>query len=75
MMPREVESETQWKVTWFPPDRADVTRTGNKRQILKQAELQADWNPIIEKREIIVGDWETFDPNAPVEESDDETDV
>lgn len=75
MIPRDAESETQWKVTWFPPDRNEVTRTGTERQVLKMADLQAEWNPIIEKREIIVGDWEIFDPTAkpePPEEPDED---
>jgi hypothetical protein len=63
-----IESETQWKVTWFPPDRSDVVRTGTERQIRKQAQLQADWNPIVEKREIVVGPWEMVDRDAPPEE-------
>lgn len=62
MIPRDAESETQWRVTWFPPDKDEVTRTGTERQVLKMNELQAEWNPIIEKREIIVGDWEIFEP-------------
>ena len=74
MIPRDAESETQWKVTWFPPDRNEVTRTGTERQVLKQAELQAEWNPIIEKREITVGPWEIFDPSAPPPEEPHEDD-
>ena len=54
----EVESETQWKVTWFAPN-GDVVRTGTEVQVRKAAELQAAWNPIIEKREIVVGPWVT----------------
>lgn len=66
-----IESETQWKVTWFPPDRNEVVRTGTETQVLKMAILQAEWNPIIEKREIVVGAWETVDPNAKPEEASD----
>jgi hypothetical protein len=53
----DVEEETQWRVTWFPPDRAEVVRTGNERQVRYQAEQNAAWNPIVEKRQIIVTDW------------------
>lgn len=70
---QEIESETQWRVIWFPPDRKDVIRTGNERQVKKMAELHADFAPIIETRRIVVGQWETFDPDAPpAEEADDE---
>lgn len=68
MIPHDAESETQWKVTWFPPDRNEVTRTGNERQVLKMAELHAEWSPIIETRPIVVGDWAIHDPNAKPEE-------
>lgn len=67
MIPRDAESETHWRVTWFPADRPDVVRTGTERQVLKMAELQAAWNPILEKREITVGEWEMFDPTAEPE--------
>ena len=75
MMPRDAETETQWKVTWFPPDRADVVRTGTQRQVFKMAELQAEWNPIVEKREIVVGDWEVFPSGVLTIEESDEADV
>ena len=64
MMPRDAESETQWKVTWFPPDQDEVTRTGNERAVKKTAQLKDDWNPIIEKREIVVGPWEIVENKA-----------
>jgi hypothetical protein len=62
------ESEVQWKITWFPPDRSDVVRTGSEVQIRKQAQLQAEWNPIVESREITVGPWQIVDLDAPQEE-------
>jgi len=74
MMPKDAESETQWKVTWFPPDRHHAIRTGTERQVRYAAKLQAEWNPIIEKREITVGPWQTFDPDAPPEEEPDDDD-
>ena len=68
MMPRDAESETQWKVTWFPPDQDEVTRTGNERAVRKTAQLKADWNPIIEKREIVVQPWEIVEEESSEQE-------
>jgi len=53
-----IETEDQWKVTWFPPDVKERTITGNEARVKKTADLQRDWNPIIERRTITVGDWE-----------------
>jgi hypothetical protein len=71
IMPKDAESETQWKVTWFPPDREQVVRTGTERQVKYMAKQNAPWNPIIETREITVGPWRTFNPDAPPEEETD----
>lgn len=60
-------AEVQWKVTWFPPDRSDVVRIDNEKRIRYIAKQQADWNPIIEKRTIVVSPWETVDLDAPPE--------
>lgn len=54
---QQIESETQWRVTWFPPDRKDVVRTGSERQVRYMAKQNAAFAPIIEAREIVVGDW------------------
>lgn len=62
------ETEVQWKVTYFPPDRNDVVRTGTEKQVRKVAELQAEWNPIIETRTITVGEWEIVEDDTEEEE-------
>lgn len=64
MLPSDIDSTTQWRITWFPPDRESVIRTGGERTVKKQAKLHADWNPIIEKREIVVGEWETVEESS-----------
>jgi hypothetical protein len=50
--------EVQWRVTWFPPDAPDRSFThmseNNVRQIARR---EAEWNPLIEHREIVTGDW------------------
>jgi len=67
----DMESETQWKVTWFPPDKDEVTRTGTEQQVRKIADLKRDWLPIIESREVIVQPWTIVknyaDPEEPSE--------
>jgi len=70
MIPKDAESETQWKVTWFPPDRQQVVRTGTEKQVKYMAKQNAAWFPIIETREIVVGDWHEYDPDAPPKETD-----
>ena len=55
----DIQSSTQWRVTWFPPGNEvdGITRTGNERQVRKMADLYRDFAPSIERREIFVGDW------------------
>lgn len=51
-------TETQWRVTWFPPNRPDQSRTSdNEASIRHTAETYAEWAPIIESRTIHVGPW------------------
>lgn len=52
------KTEVQWRVTWFPPDRAQRQFTGTERAVRKRAEEEDYWNPIIERREVIVSEWE-----------------
>lgn len=51
--------ETQWRVVWFPPHRAQSTFTGTEDAVRRYAEKEhvAPWHPLIEKREVLVGAW------------------
>lgn len=56
---RDIESETQLQITWFPPDRRNgIVRTGTERQIRAYHNAQKDWNPVIERRTVTVSAWE-----------------
>lgn len=59
--------EIQWRVTYFPPDRKEVVRTGTERQVRKIAQGQEPWHPIIETRTIVISEWEE-DPGPSVGE-------
>lgn len=49
--------EIQWRVIWFPPDRPEGTFSGSEQAVRRRAEQQTEWNPIIERREIITTPW------------------
>lgn len=55
--PDEV-TEVQWRVIWFPPDKPDQTYIGTEGNVRRKAEYHAEWNPIIERREVIAKSWE-----------------
>ena len=57
----EEGAELQWRVTWFPPD-GDTYRVGSEGLIRRLAAKQAEWNPVIETREIVVGEWKPLVP-------------
>lgn len=54
-------AEEQWRVIWFPPGNPDQTFVGTEAAVRRKAATQAvsEWCPIIEKREIVVGPWES----------------
>jgi len=49
--------ETQWRVTWFPPEQDHVTKDGSEERVRRVAAEQAEWNPIIEFRTVEIGEW------------------
>ena len=51
--------EVQWRVTWFPPDKFQQTRTGTEELVKRLATEYAGWNPIVESRIVITQEWET----------------
>ena len=52
-------TETQWKVTWFPDDKDHVVRSARSKKHANEIYDQHDQhNPIIERREVSIGDWE-----------------
>lgn len=56
--------EVQWRVTWFPPDKAQVARTGSPeamQRLLDDPEQDVrSWHPIIESRTL--SPWRTITP-------------
>lgn len=57
-MPGDDEGvEVQWRVTWFPPGKDQVAR-GTEAKVRRIAQQQAEWNPIIEWREVTIGPWQ-----------------
>lgn len=54
------QTEEQWRVVWFPPDKPDQFFVGTEAQVRRRmaTESVAEWNPIIEKRVIVVHPWE-----------------
>jgi hypothetical protein len=59
---KEGDMRTEWRVTWFPPDKYKVIRKGTTEdgediQLMAAEAERQGWNPIIEFRE--VGEWET----------------
>lgn len=59
LYPDEVE-ETQWRVIWFPPEKEHRTFSGSEAAVRRKASSEnvADWNPIIERREVTIRMWE-----------------
>ena len=54
-------TETQWKVTWFPYDKEHVVRDArSKRHAHEVAFKHEMFNPLIESREVVTGDWEVY---------------
>jgi len=54
-------TETEWKVTWFPDDKDHVVRSArSKKHAHEIADKHEMFNPLIESREVVVGDWEIY---------------
>lgn len=51
------DEKVSWQVTYFPPDKPEVTRRGTEAHVRAIAEEQAEWNPIVEHKTTISGDW------------------
>lgn len=51
------DEKVSWQVTYFPPDKPEVTRRGAEAHVRAIAEEQAEWNPIVEHKTTISGDW------------------
>lgn len=64
----EESVEEVWRVTWFPPDKEQLSVQGTEAKVRTIADREAEWNPIIERRQIIRTAWElaenSFDRGA-----------
>lgn len=54
---------TQWAVSWFPPE-GDKVRIGTESQIRAIAAREAEWNPIVQSRVVVIPDWQTVENHA-----------
>lgn len=80
-IPQDVESCEQWQVRWEGPIGREVKRNGTEAQVRFVARQHAEFQPVIEKRTITVGQWRnpdapepSFDSNALEAEDDDAAD-
>ena len=54
-------TEIEWKVTWFPDDKDHVAKMAEDREHAQEiADRHEQFNPIIESREVVIGDWEIY---------------
>lgn len=65
MIPKDIESGEQWQVRFTGLSGSEVTRTGNKGQMVFLAKQRAEFDAVLERRPITVGAWEQVDPMNP----------
>lgn len=54
--------QTEWRVSWFPPDKGDqhvVYKREGAAKAMFEAAAAEDYAPILERRTVEVGPWET----------------
>lgn len=72
-VPVDIESTDQWQVRYEGMSGNEVTRTGNRGQVLYLARQRREFGAVVERRVITVGAWEAVDIDAPLaEEAHDE---
>lgn len=74
MIPADIESGEQWQVSYEGLSGNEVTRTGNKGQMVYLAKQRAEFGAVLERRTITVSAWEAVDPANPDPQEDHEAD-
>ena len=77
MIPVDIESGEQWQVRFEGLSGNEVTKTGNKNQMVYVAKVRREFGAVLERRTITVSAWEAVDPdnpNPPEPEEDHEAD-
>ena len=76
MIPTNIESGEQWQVRFEGLSGEEVTKAGNKGQMVYVAKARREFGAVLEKRTITVSAWEAVDPDNPdpVTEDDHEAD-
>lgn len=69
-IPTDIESGEQWQVRYEGLSGGEVTRTGNRGQMLYLARQRREFGAIVERRTITVGPWEAVDIDAPLAEQE-----
>lgn len=52
------ETTTEWRVSWTDPQ-GEKVRKGTEAEVKRIAQRNHEWEPVIESRVIMVGEWET----------------
>lgn len=65
------DTEEQWRVTWFPPDVQQRSRTGSEEMVrLTAASASVEpWHPIVEKRTVTRSPWSIVVADGTVSEA------
>jgi len=74
-IPADIESTEQWQLRYEGLSGNEVTKTGNKGQMLWLAKSKREFGAVLEKRQITVGAWVAVDidnPDPASEEAPDE---
>lgn len=64
-IPANIESGEQWQVRFEGLHGNEVTKSGNKGQMLYVAKARREFGAVLEKRQITVGAWEAVDIDNP----------
>lgn len=71
-IPADIESGQQFQVRYEGLHGQEIVRTGTISQMTYLWRQRREFGAILESREITVGPWEAFDPDAPAEEVSDD---